>query len=252
MRARGSQYLISNGQYDLTVSRYGGGRLGDLRLTGDTEPLISDSKIYTDGGIYDDRTTPDMRTVRSFVATLGDPETEVSIKPGESAWKLCFDGYLRTHDGRGTASPRTRYRVTYGMDSSDTLTVNLGLKTHATIPEAKAFLAQTLDLPRFGSYEVNAKDGPATGTPPPRSRRVWESKTEGFADEPWVVVRTGTGRALRFAGADLARAFQNVFLLRTGGTGGVMFLAYNDFEPQDIDPVWREAQYTITPSREAE
>lgn len=250
LRVRGSRYELSNGKYDLAISRFGGGRIADLRLAGDTEALIQDSRIYTDGGIYADRITPSMEKIRNFVSSSTDPEAEMRITREDGRLLISFEGYLRSHNGRSTPSPRTRYRVSYEMDASEALKVKVAVKPYATIPQAKAFLAQTLSLPRFNSFQVNAKGDLAEGTPEPGSQRVWESKRQGFADDPWMLCKTGAGRSLRIAGPDLARAFQNAFLFRSGGEAGIIFLAFNDFEPADIQPIWYEAEYTITPLKD--
>jgi hypothetical protein len=251
IHTRGSRYEVSNGRYDLALTRWGGGRLADLRLHGDTQPLLAGSRIYTDGGIYGDRTLPAGEQIRQFVSSDSDPETEVAVGQTERSATLAFRGLLRDSDGRGIPGPRTFYETCYRLDTTDALTASLRVKTNATIPAARAFLAQTLGVPQLASYAVNARGKIMEGTPQPGADRVWESKREGFGTEPWMVCRAGGGRQVRVAGPALASAFQNAFLL--GGPGpGVIFLAFNDFEPADITPVWREASYTITPSREGQ
>lgn len=251
VRIRGSRYELSNGRYQLAVTRHGGGRIADLRFLGDPEPLIRESYVYSDGGIFGDRTLPSMERVRNFVSSNQDAEAELRLTHGDPT-VVTVEGFLRDHDGLGLPSPRTRYRVTYEMDATDTLRVAVAVRVPADIPQAEAFLAQTLHLSRMHSFEINARDGLARATPGPRGERVWESKREGFGEDPWMLIRTGTGRALRIAGPDLATALQNAFLHRSGGDAGVVFLAFNDFEPADITPVWREARYAITLLREAE
>jgi len=250
LRSRGTRYELTNGSYQLAATRFGGGRLVDFRQLGDETALISGSNIYTDGGIYPETTTPTMERVSPNISTSSDAEAEVRLEAVQGL-KLTFSGLLRDQDGRGVPSPRTQYRVTYSMDQSGTLGVQAAVRCQKAIPEAKAFLAQTLSLPSFVSYEVNAKDGVIQGTAEPGAGRVWESIKQGFGDEPWMVCRTGDGRSLRVAGPDLATRLQNAFLYRTG-QDGVVFLSWNDFQPADIQPVWRELSYTLTPEEEAQ
>lgn len=250
LKVRGSRYELSNGSVECAFSRFGAGRLADLRLAGDPAPMIVDSNVYSDVGIYGDRTTPEMRKVRAYMSSHNDPESSVTVTPGDGEWSLQFEGVFRGDDGRGVASPITRVRNTYRMGAGAFVDTQVAVCTAAELPGTAAFLAQTLTLPRLASYRVNAADGVQVRDVSRETDRVWQSKVAGFGAEPWMECLTGDGRGLRLSGQDLGPGLQNAFLLRSGNGEGVFFLAFNDLEPADIRPVWRPVDYRLTPLRE--
>jgi hypothetical protein len=249
LKVRGSRYELSNGQVECAFSRFGAGRLSDLRLAGDPGPLLSGSNVYSDVGIYGDYTTPEMRKVRSYMSSGADPEATAIVVPGDGELAVSFQGVFRGQDGRGVASPVTSVRSTYRLGGGPSLEASLGVRTAARIPEVRAFLAQTLSLPSFEAYRANARDGVVERSVAGLTDRVWQSKASGFGADPWLECQASDGRALRIEGGDLANALQNTFALRTGGGEGVVFLALNDLEPADIGPAWRTVSYRLTPLR---
>lgn len=251
LQVRGTQYRFLGKGLDATFSRFGGGKIGDLRLRGAERPVVTSSRLYTDQGLYADIITPDMRKVRNTVTSEGDPEAEARLSRDAKGATLYFYSAMRTQDGRSCAWPRTMYRVQYGLTDTTSVEVKWATKTAFSAPQAKPFMAQTLRLPRLTTFRANARAGLVTGAVPPNASRAWQSWQEGFGADPWLELLSDDGTGIRLSGPGLASDFQNVFALAGGDSAGTAFLALHDTQPVDIDPVWHEGQYTLTPLREA-
>ncbi|MCE5215888.1 hypothetical protein LLH03_02550, partial [bacterium] len=251
LQVRGTQYRFLGKGLDATFSRFSGGKIGDLRLRGADRPAVTSSRLYTDQGLYADIIAPDTRKVRNTVTTEGDPEAEARLTRDANGATLSFYSAMRTQDGRNCAWPRTMYRLQYRLTDTTSLDVKWATKTAFSTPQAKAFMAQTLGIPRLTTFRANARAGLATGAVPPNSNRAWQSWQEGFGADPWLELLSDDGTGIRLSGPGLATDFQNVFALAGSNSAGTAFLALYDTQPADIDPVWHEGQYTLTPLREA-
>ena len=248
LHTEGSCYIAANSHYELWLVRGHGGAIPRLICRATGANMVSGCRIYTDYGIYPDTTDPLGQKHRATVLSAVDPEPDMTVREGPEGLELGLEGCLRNSDwdGRSAAWPPTRYRFTYRMDASPRIRVTCAIRTDMALPQAKAFLAQTISLPRMSAYAVTAAGGAERGTAPFGPDRLWQSVERGLAERPSAVVADQQAGSLHaLAGLAARPALQKLFGSHAVGAAGTLFMAFLDGQPSDLQPEWREITYDL-------
>jgi len=242
LSTQGPSYHLRSGALHAAACRSAGGALRSVSWSGQAS-LITDSRFYTDYGLYDKWRDPRGREHKMSAHNSQDPEPDTVLHQGN---RVEFTSFFRHPyaGGRSLLNPRMQYHVAYQAAHDGTLRVEAAVRPMMTKAQASAFLAQTVFMQGVDEWAVD--DGPWQKLPPrDKGGRLWESAEHGRLPKAFAVRDTSTGRFVRFsdfAGGDV----QNVFLFG-GGTRATLFVAFLSGAPVDVDPAWRRASYAIQP-----
>jgi glycosidase len=237
---------VSNDHYRIVLGRSLGGTIRSLRLKGQDHPIIDQSTIYTDYGLYENWRDPLGGEHRTCAQSREDYEPDVELQRQGDQLRVGFTGYFRQPGDIGASilEPRTQYRLNYTFDGSPEIRVDASVRPYMTVSEARAFLAHTLGLPRAGRWAVWSKQGGVLGTFAALSGdRAWQSATTPLAD-PTLAIET-PGACCRFSRITASPPLENLFVLG-GGQQATLFFAWLDGQPAAIRPLFRRLTYVIT------
>ena len=244
IRAAMGNYEIANAHYRILLGRSSGGNIRRLILKGRDVPVVDQSRIYTDYGLYGDWTDPLGRKHPLHASNEGDVEPDVRLAAGEGSLTVAFTSFFR-HPGYGHRSllaPRMQYRLAYTFDASPVIRVEAGVRPAMSVADAKAFLAHTLTFPVARRWAVKAADGGFRGELGAMNGRVWEASKQPL-DDPGFAFETPGGTAV-IADVSPRGALQN-FFAHAGASHTTAFLAWLDGRPDRVDSRWRTVRYAL-------
>ena len=243
LSTHGPNYMLRVGDLEAVACRSAGGALRSVSWRGQAS-LITDSRFYTDYGLYDEWRDPLGREHKMCAHNSQDPEPDAVLRQGN---RVEFTSFFRHPyaGGRSLLNPRMQYHVAYQSGQDGKLRVEAGVRPMMTKVQASAFLAQTVSMQDVDEWA--ADDGPWQKLPPRKDTgRLWESAVHGRLPKAFAVRDTSTSRSVRFSDFAAGDDVQNVFLLG-GGKRAVLFVAFLSGTPVDVAPAWRRATYAIQP-----
>ena len=239
-------YTLWNKHLRAVVCRSQGGALLSVSpRQGDARSLITDSRFYTDYGLYGQWRDPRGVMHDTSANSSRDPEPDTRLQTAAGRVQLDFTSFFRHPygGGRSLLNPRMQYRVAYELQRDAALRIECAVRPMMVKPKAKAFLAHTVSLGAVDEWSVNDQ---AWCRLPGRDKvdRLWQSSEAGALPSALAVRDSATGRSVRFTGFEAGADVQNVFL-HGGGDRATLFVAFLSGSPVDVQPVWREARYVI-------
>jgi len=214
---------VANRHYQAAFSRRHGGTLFGLRMPGaEGSPIVGDSEVYTDWGLFDKGL---------HVATEWDTNPRLTVRRQGETTEITLRGRLRQPSWNGVqtgsvAEPSVAVRLTYVVDASPTIGVTFGATPSTDRPGTSAFLAYRIPFAGVDRWEVRAGDTVARGVPGERAgQRVFQAAD--VPDLSSVTMSLRTGRQVVQIGllAGTPHRPQNPFLL-DGGPGAMqLFVA---------------------------
>ncbi|MBI2302318.1 MAG: hypothetical protein HYU66_25725 [Armatimonadetes bacterium] len=159
---------IDNGHYRAALSRRHGGTLADLRTAAGGSWLTGMSEVYTDWGLF---------AKGQHVSTEGETSPRVDVRRDGAATVVTFRGLLHGPSWNGVQTapvvgPGVAYRLTYRVDDSPVLRVELGATPLTDRADVNAFLAYRLPFGPVRSWRVDGGPSGKAGDKP--GQRVYQ------------------------------------------------------------------------------
>jgi len=217
---------VVNEHYALQLSRRRGGVIRFLHPAGTSRPFVSAApKVYSDWGIW---------RKGSVVGSTCETSPRLTIEPREDKTLVTFRGAFRNPSWNGVqrgwpAGPRVEYRLTYVVDDSPTIGIELGITPKANLPKTKAFVAYTLPFGGLTEWSGRIGSKRISGTPGKDPGQRVLVASEG----PWEMTLRAEGGSVTFRNGE-SGAFQNAFLLDGKDATQTFFLALLNGHPVDL------------------
>lgn len=204
---------LRHGRSTVSLARRHGGLPVTWRVPSGHELSLRGGDLYTDWGLVEG----------GYASADGETNPRLRV---ERNGQVHFTGWLRHRAWNGVqscpvASPGTRYRLGYELESDGTLRITIGVTPLSEKGETRAFFALRLPLRGFEGWQRGLEEGRA-------GERIGVRLGERYGDsaDP-LSVETGTGVLT----VRRTRGLQNAFLVDSGNGEAVLFLALLDGRP---------------------
>jgi hypothetical protein len=150
---------LDNGHYHAALARRHGGTLAELRSASGRSWLQGPSEVYTDWGLF---------AKGQHVATEGETSPRLQVERDGAATRVTFRGTLHTPSWNGVqqaapAAPAVAYRLTYRIDDSPVLHVEMGITPLTERKGVDAFVAYRLPFGGVNAWHADGGAGGKTG-----------------------------------------------------------------------------------------
>ena len=228
---------IRNAHFRVFFAKDNGGALSAIFGKGDT-PLVGETYVYTDSGVYDSR---------FFVGSRYEPNSKMTCTKRDGAVEYEAEGLLRVKPGDAHTVEPMRYRVKYTIDASDLIRVSWGVMPDFSKDLESGFLACVVNLPGFAEWFANTQDGLVCEQAANEAKRTFQSSAEPLSlSAPRVGAITAKGQVLVFEGFRATVPIQNIFFHEGKGAAS-FFVAILD-GPTNLKlekGTWWQVDFTI-------
>ena len=142
------QIRFSNGHFQAIIDRQLGGMLTSLTTVDGTQRIVSDHRLYTDFGFYEER---------GLVSTREETTPKITVsRSGES---VCIQskGYLRGKPAKD--QPLLGYALSYTFDQTPRIHVTATVTPPASMANVHGFIASCFVVPGMAEWAANTVDG---------------------------------------------------------------------------------------------